>query len=44
MGGKEDFSSAIMNEMSGWSAYDGALNSTITGGPRNSIWCILYWI
>lgn len=37
-GGKEDFSNAIMNEMSGWSAYDGALNSTITGGPRNLVY------
>jgi hypothetical protein len=38
MGGKEEFSNAIMNEMSGWSAYDGALNSTVTGGPRNLVY------
>ena len=35
LGGKEEFSDAIMKEMTGWAAYDGALNRTITGGNRN---------
>lgn len=33
-GGKEEFSDAIMDKMSGWNLYDGALKDTITGGPR----------
>ena len=33
MGGKEEFSNAIMTEMSGWSLYDGSLNHTIGGSP-----------
>src|SRR5690606_23570170 len=32
--GKEEFSNAIMTKMSGWSAYDGALNNTVGGDPR----------
>lgn len=37
MGGKEEFSNAIMNEISGWSLYQGALNDTITGGPMGLV-------
>lgn len=40
-GGKEEFSNAIMNGIqgnsSGWSLYNGALNNTITGGPRGLV-------
>ena len=38
MGGKEEFSDAIMSEASGWSLYDGALNGTITGSPMNLVY------
>lgn len=34
MGGKQEFSDALMQEASGWRLYDGALNGTITGSPR----------
>ncbi len=37
IGGKEEFSNAIMNEMSGWSLYDGALNHTVTGSPTSLV-------
>jgi hypothetical protein len=33
MGGKEEFSDAIMEEASGWALYQGALNNTVTGSP-----------
>ena len=38
LGGKEEFSNMILNEASGWSLYDGALNGTISGGPMNLIY------
>lgn len=34
VGGKQEFSDALMKEASGWRLYDGALKDTITGGPR----------
>jgi len=37
MGGKEEFSDAIMNEASGWTLYQGALNNTITGSPMSLV-------
>ena len=36
-GGKEEFSNAILAKASGWNLYDGALNNTITGGPRGLV-------
>lgn len=33
-GGKREFSDAITKEASGYTLYQGALNNTITGGPR----------
>lgn len=35
VGGKQDFSDALMREASGWRLYDGALKDTITGGPTS---------
>lgn len=37
MGGKEEFSNAITNEISGWSLYNGSLDRTITGSPMNLV-------
>lgn len=37
LGGKEEFSNMISNEISGWSLYDGALNRTIEGGAMNLV-------
>jgi len=37
-GGKREFSDALMKDASGWSLYDGALNDTITGGPRGLVY------
>jgi hypothetical protein len=37
LGGKEEFSNAIMNEASGWSLFQGALNNTITGSPMGLV-------
>lgn len=34
-GGLQEFSDAITSEASGWTLLQGALNSTITGGPRD---------
>lgn len=34
IGGRREFSAAMKREAGSWSLYDGALNSTITGGPR----------
>lgn len=34
VGGKDVFSEALMKDANQWSVYDGALNGTITGGPR----------
>ena len=34
VGGKQEFSDALMKEASGWRLYDGALKDTITGSPR----------
>lgn len=33
-GGRREFSKAMEKKAGSWSLYDGALNSTITGGPR----------
>ncbi len=38
MGGKEEFSNAIQDTLSGWNIYDGALNNTISGGPMNLVY------
>lgn len=35
LGGKEEFSDAIQDKMSGWSLYNGALNNTVNGSPMN---------
>lgn len=37
IGGKEEFSNAILNGMSGWNLYNGALNETVMGTPMNLI-------
>lgn len=37
LGGKEEFSNAIQNELNGWNLYDGALNGTIDGAPMNLV-------
>ena len=34
VGGKDVFSEALMQDANKWTVYNGALNSTITGGPR----------
>ena len=35
MGGKQEFSDALLNAASGWNLFDGALNNTITGSPMD---------
>lgn len=35
VGGKREFSDALMRDVNKWKVYDGALNSTIEGGARN---------
>ncbi len=37
LGGKEEFSNAITNEISGWTLYQGALNPTVNGSPMNLV-------
>lgn len=34
VGGKDEFSEALMRDANQWKVYEGALNNTITGGPR----------
>lgn len=35
VGGKREFSEALMRDANKWQVYQGSLNNTITGGPRN---------
>lgn len=37
IGGKREFSDAMKKEAGTWTLYTGALNATITGGPRNLV-------
>lgn len=38
VGGKQEFSDALMADANKWQVYEGSLNNTITGGPRGLVY------